>query len=156
MILIGHAIIGAALAVPLKNPYLAFFVALVSHFALDAIPHYEYSFEYLIEKRGKRRLWVDLTKIILDGILAVTSALLIFSPTDFAGFTVTFAAIVGGLLPDFMQGVYVIWPVKPVAAFYNFHYAVHSKYDFEDHPVIGIALQLLIVGLFLWYGLSFL
>lgn len=155
MILVGHALVGAALAAPTHNPFLAFFVALISHYAVDAIPHYEYGFEYLLQKAGKQRLWLDLTKISVDGVLGVVSALLIFQPTDAASFLVVFAAIVGAMLPDFLQGVYLVLPIKPIAALYNFHFAIHSKYGFEDRPLLGIASQLLIVGLFLWYGLSF-
>ena len=86
MILSTHAVVGAALAsfVP-SHPFAALVLGFASHFALDAIPHWDYP----IKSRSvnpkiaapmvfDRALLQDAVTIGFDGVAGIISALLLF------------------------------------------------------------------------------
>jgi len=52
MILTAHILAGAAVAEKIKNPLLGLFLAFMSHYFLDFLPHWEYPIEKI-----KKRLW---------------------------------------------------------------------------------------------------
>lgn len=68
MMAINHALTGALIGLSLDQPALALSLAFVSHFALDAVPHYDPPGDPLNRMRSKRFLWEQL---IINGVLCV-------------------------------------------------------------------------------------
>ncbi len=157
MILTTHAVAGAAVAVTLRsNPWLGLALAVLSHFALDAIPHWHYPVKRLKRKlaNGNSRV-PKLNKGVIKDLLAIhadfalgigISALagLQFAPGDLL---LVLAGAVLGTIPDFFQLLYFLFPVFPFTQIQKFHLWMHSKTRLDDQPLWGIASQLLaIVG----------
>src|ERR1035441_1590405 len=88
MTLTTHAVVGAAIAASMPNrPVLGFILAFASHFALDAIPHWDYRLSS--QKTGgsnrmdddmimNKNFFIDLLKIGLDMSCGIILALLFF------------------------------------------------------------------------------
>lgn len=55
MVLLPHALVGAAIGAAVKNPVLSLLVGIVSHHVLDAFPHLDYG-SRVIRKSGPRYL----------------------------------------------------------------------------------------------------
>lgn len=71
---LNHAATGALVAVAVKQPALALPLALLSHFAIDAIPHWKYGV------RGKLRKIIMRTDLVLSLALLVILALVLTTP----------------------------------------------------------------------------
>ena len=65
-----HVAIGAALAVKVGNPYLAIPLALLSHFVLDRVPHWNPHFYTEMKKYGKPSK-KSTTLAIIDSLVAL-------------------------------------------------------------------------------------
>jgi hypothetical protein len=117
MTLTTHALAGvvAASFFPDK-PILAFVAGFASHFAIDSLPHYDYS-EYLpsfvrdensplnnVMQRGAY-FWRDMAIIALDALIGFV---LVFVAARILGLSYEYALIGAGagLYPDFLQFVY--------------------------------------------------
>jgi len=53
----NHAYTGAAIALSVQRPFLALLLALMSHYALDALPHYGVSGENVIQWTRHKLTW---------------------------------------------------------------------------------------------------
>jgi hypothetical protein len=160
MVLTTHAAAGAAIALAFRdNPWAGLFLALVSHFALDAVPHWHYP-----TKRLKRELknltgarpeldkgvLKDLAAIGLDftiGVGIVAAAGLQFAPENLL---LILAGAVLGTIPDFFQLLYYLFPVFPFVQIQRFHLRVHTKERLDDRPLWGIGTQAAIIIACLW------
>ncbi len=147
-----HALLGTAVAIALRHhPVLAFFAAFGSHFILDAIPHWHYPLRSLERNRqkpiegkiiGGKPLARDILVVLFDGALgsfisiAVTFALF----PRYIG--ITLIGIAGGILPDFLQFLYYLFPRSPLKYLQRFHLLIHAKKRLDKTPVSGIAYQL--------------
>ena len=67
MTLTNHFMTGVGIAVLTKNPYIAFPLALVSHYVLDSLPHYGFKI-WDQRNQGKFKI-VFRTMLVLDVIL---------------------------------------------------------------------------------------
>src|SRR5215831_4343927 len=98
MLLTPHAIVGAVIGVCLKHPLKVIPVAILSHFLLDTIPHWQ---ETLAPYRPGLATWVRLP---LDALLALCGvAWIIRRSQQRGGKALAASAIVGtlaGLAPD--------------------------------------------------------
>src|ERR1700757_1361340 len=110
MILSTHAIVGGAIASLLpSHPVLVSVAGFASHFAIDAIPHWDYPLRSISlgRKADNRRLKIDfllirdLTLIGADACFGLAIALLLFATAS----TVWVIALgaVAGMLPDPLQ-----------------------------------------------------
>lgn len=119
MILTPHLLVGAAITSKIKFLPLAFLLAFLSHYFLDFIPHWEYSFENIKERRWKNS-FSDFLKVALDTSLGV---LLIFI------FSKNWPlAVVGGffaILADGPTFINLIFPNKLLKIFKDFHQKIH-------------------------------
>jgi hypothetical protein len=132
MILTTHAIVGAAIAslIP-DHPVGAFLVGVASHFAIDAIPHWDYPLRSMFRRAAGTSLIVDtglLTDfgfIALDGIAGLALAIWVFAtPTTIA--TIMLGAL-GGMAPDPLQFVHRLYPHEPLRTLQRFHLWIHTK-----------------------------
>ena len=159
MILTSHAIIGvvAASAFP-SHPVLAFSVAVVSHYIMDAIPHWEY--DLLSSKKDRNNplnnditigkdFLRDLKKISADIFISVLASFIIFYFIGLGeSILILIAGIAGGIAPDILQFAYFRFRSEPFKSLYIFHYWIHSRTEkLEEHFVVGICLQIFTISL---------
>ena len=156
MTLTTHSIIAVAITKPLArmHPLVIFLVAIASHYASDSIPHWDYSVSSMddthdLEKRhwgtNRKALRRDLAHFAIDGFLGAAIVLLAVRPVTSQQWTWTILAIIGGSLPDFLQGVAALgisW-MKPIQ---RFHDRWHTHIRLGPYPLLGIPFQALIAG----------
>jgi len=151
MTLTSHAIVGAAVASFFPyDPALGFTLAFASHFALDAIPHWDYPIEstsihpsHGAKMKYDKALLHDFFRIGTDALLGLVLGLLLFATTG--NFWIVVLGIVGGMLPDALQFVHMRSKCEPLATLQRFHHWIHqgSEYfNMEKRPVVGIVSQL--------------
>lgn len=149
MTLTAHAIVGAAVASALpQEPLLAFALACGSHFLVDAIPHYDYqvrspSIHPLIASKMTYdlTLFLDLCAIGLDALLGLVISVLLFGLSP-----VVLLGIAGGMLPDFLQFVWMRLKVEPFSSLQRFHQWIHSKNHLLGRPIFGFISQVLFLA----------
>ena len=160
MTLATHAVIAAAVTKSLMHahPALTFAVAFASHFLADAIPHWDYKLVSLenpedSEKRrfGRNRsaLIRDVKNFTLDGFLGAGIVLLFVRPVTREQWIWAILAIVGGCLPDFLQGLYVL-KIKFLQRHQKFHDMLHTNIRLGPYPLIGIPFQAVIAMIALY------
>ena len=134
MILSTHAIVGGALASLFpSHPVLVVAAGFASHFAIDAIPHWDYPLQAISVKPAAgrralnldRRLWVDLSLIALDACAGLALAIWLFATPATIG-----AILLGALaamVPDPLQVVHALYPREPLKSLQRFHHWIHAK-----------------------------
>ena len=123
MILICHLLVGAAIASNIQFAHLALFLAFLSHYFLDAMPHWEYSTKNIKKKQWEKSSR-DFLKISLD---AGAGILLIFmfsrnQPIIYAGACLA-------CLADVLIVLYLIFPNKLLKIHHGFHEKMHFPKD---------------------------
>ena len=149
MILTPHAIVGAALANIFPNdPALGFGLAFLSHYALDMLPHTDYSINNFLEKETKTVKSVfknagaalHLLFITFDFILAIVLCILFFV-RDERALLLTLVGIIGGLLPDLFQFLYYKYKNQPWIFFQKIHDKFHYNVVTEKEKIWGTLAQ---------------
>ncbi len=134
MILSTHAIVGGAIASLFpSHPALAVLAGFASHFAIDAIPHWDYPLQSISVGNGadNRRLRIgaaligDLALIGLDACAGLALSLFLFA-TPATALIIALGAI-AGMLPDALQFVYSVYQREPLKSLQRFHSWIHSK-----------------------------
>lgn len=156
MVLATHLITGAALGQVISNPALAFLSGFLSHFLLDAVPHWDYPLrthkfdpENPLDPRMaiNRDFVFDLAKIFLDLLLGLLVLLL---AVNFSAWQLNSAVIwglIGAVLPDFLQFAYfkLEWPVLKLLQ--KFHVWIHTDWRLNKRMILGPFLQILLIAL---------
>jgi hypothetical protein len=134
MILSTHAIVGGAIAslVP-DHPLLALIAAFASHFAIDAIPHWDYPLPSIAVGRGadnrglrlNQAMLADVALIGADAGAGLILALWLFA-TPASAWVVALGAI-AAMLPDPLQFAHSLFPKEPLNTLQRFHLCIHSK-----------------------------
>lgn len=158
MILASHAIIGGALGRFFPNdPVAAFVVGFASHFAADAIPHWQYSLKSFIkdpndklkdDMRMSPAFIGDLLRIVLDclsGFAVLFIAYYYFGNMSAGAWSSVFWGAVGGVLPDALQFLYFKTRWRGLRELQRFHMWIHGSSTLDDRPAIGIPFQAAIV-----------
>lgn len=101
----AHALVSAAIASSIPNPSLAISLAFVSHFMMDAIPHWDFGTNWRARAKAKTG-----AVAILDTILGFTLAYFLFAGK--VDTLVLFLAMIAGNLPDWMEAPYYIFFAK--------------------------------------------
>jgi hypothetical protein len=146
MILSTHAIVGGALASLLpSHPIFVALAGFASHFAIDAIPHWDYPLISIAVGRhaDNRRLKIDgplirdLTLIGADACVGMALSVLFFATAG----TVWVIALgaVAGMVPDFLQFAHSLYPREPLKSLQRFHGWIHAKRKLGWR--IGVASQ---------------
>lgn len=154
MTLTTHSIIAAAVTKPLAAAHPAFILiaAIASHYFSDAIPHWDYplgSIEDIedSEKRhwgtNKRAIMKDIKRFALDGFLGAALVLLVIRPNTTEQWTWALLAIIGGSLPDFLQGLSML-KLPFLRPHQRLHDFMHAKIRLGPYPRFGIPFQALI------------
>lgn len=157
MILTTHVIAGAALAAAMPNrPLLAFATGVVSHFLLDAIPHWDYKLRSSRKDENNplndnivmgRDFQLDLIKISGDAFFGLTLSWFFFRSffTGPLGLLTFAAGTIGGLLPDALQFAYFKLRSPWLTALQRFHQWIHADHARKLKPAVGIVTQTLLV-----------
>jgi hypothetical protein len=134
MVLSTHAIVGGAIASLFPgHPVLAVAAGLASHFAIDAIPHWDYPLRSIAigtgaDNRGltvNAALLGDLALIGFDACLGLALAMLLFANSTTA--SVVALGAIAGMLPDPLQFVQSVFPREPLNSLQQFHSWIHSN-----------------------------
>jgi len=148
---------GAAGAVFIGNPIAGLFAAIVSHFVVDAIPHWDWPI-CSIEKTGerctdgvvgnnKRAILRDFFIAGLDSFWGVVVLGLTASYFNISIVSPWFIAVViGGILPDGLQFLYFLYRKEPLTTIQRFHGFMHTNIKIPSERFIyGPLLQLPVV-----------
>jgi hypothetical protein len=134
MILSTHAIVGGAIASLFpSHPAFVAVAGFASHFAIDAIPHWDYSLKSISvgiaadNRRLKlnRGLLVDLVVIGLDAGIGLSLAIWLFA-TSAPVWVVALGAL-AAMLPDPLQFLHSLHPREPLKTLQRFHGWIHCK-----------------------------
>ena len=155
MTLTTHAVVGATIASVMPNhPLLGFALAFMSHFLLDAIPHWDYALSSQKTDKSNRMnddiiinrsFFTDLTKIGLDVLCGVLLVLFFFTLYGPHLLWLPLVGVAGAILPDALQFAYWKYRHQPLTSLQRFHIWVHAKKDFNEKPTIGIPMQLAVI-----------
>jgi hypothetical protein len=114
------------------HPALAFASGVASHFAIDAIPHWDYPLRAISVKpntgialRLNWPLFQDLGLILLDACVGLAIALWLYA-TPTGAISVLLGAL-GAMLPDPLQFAYRLYPREPLRTLQQFHVWIHTK-----------------------------
>jgi hypothetical protein len=155
MILSTHAIIGGAIASLFpSHPVAAVASAFASHFAIDAIPHWDYPLRSIALGPQARNSWGfdgarfrDLSLVGFDALVGFALAVSLFATS--ATVALVSLGAVAAMLPDPLQFVHSLCPRGPLNLLQRFHSWIHSKRSLGGPTGISsqIAFALLVVGI---------
>ncbi len=124
MYLTVHSAAGLLIAKLIPNPLAALIGGFLSHLILDFVPHGD---EHLTEgktpSKGFRRL---MGATVIDGAIMLLFTLLYLSIEPQISLGVIILAILGSILPDIMQGVYMLTRAPWLKSFAYYHEAIHN------------------------------
>lgn len=159
MTLTTHALVGAASAQIFSfNPIAAAIAAFLSHFLIDAIPHWDYQILSAQKDPATNRnhdmalgpaFYKDITRIGFDALLGM--ALSGFFAFYFFGSPTIFLSLLGGvfgILPDPLQFAYFKIKREPLVSLQKFHEWIHSGNRVlkdKNRWAIGLFSQILLV-----------
>ena len=160
MTLTTHAIIGASAATMFSfHPAAAIAAAFLSHFAIDAIPHWDYAPRSFRKDPQNplnddmvinRDSIFDLACIGVDIVLGMALSLLIFPTESAYQFWIVFFGAGFGILPDPLQFIYWKWRHEPFSGLQRFHIWIHNSSDsLKGRWKIGLFYQAVLVFGFL-------
>jgi len=156
MTLTTHSVAGALISqVFISTPYVGLPLAFVSHFALDAIPHWDYKLHSLSKDENNpkalifakdKRFIRDLFFIGLDFSLGLVLPVIIFY---ILGWSFSIWILIGmglGMVPDFFQFVYSHFRNPILGVLQSFHVWIHTNMRLKNH-LVGISSQFVIICL---------
>ncbi len=140
----AHALIGASLAAKVVNPLLGIPLAIISHFILDLVPHWDAGTNH--RKKTKTRLKIEATA---DVLLGFGLSYLFFAWT--VNPIYLFVMIIAAQLPDWIEAPYWIMGVNlpPFTWMYQISHRVQSRMQLPW----GLVTQIIVVGLALLIAL---
>jgi F0F1-type ATP synthase assembly protein I len=149
MILTPHAIVGAAITNIIPGyPTLGFSLAFISHYILDMIPHIDYEIGGFIDNTSKKvspifnnlKSFLHVFKIFIDFVFGLALCILIFVK-DEQTFYLTILGVIGGVLPDFLQFIYLKFKHPYTHALQKMHDHFHHPDKMKDRPFRGVVIQ---------------
>lgn len=152
MILTTHSIVGASIANLFPNhPGLGFGLSFASHYLLDTITHKDYNISGFVDKDSKtiKSLFNNMKSAIhlmfvgADFLVGVILCVLIFVRDEKTAY-LTALGVLGGVLPDIFQFLYMKYKKHPFKAFQKIHDEVHNR----ETPVTGYLSQILSILFF--------
>lgn len=142
---VSHALIGAAIAARIGNPIGAGLLAFMTHFACDAIPHWDLGTNWRLRPK------------VVTGALAIGETLVALFGTYFlfqnhvSSNQVLIVSIIMSLIPDWLEVPYYIFLPDSPKVFY-WIYKIQSLIHSRMQAPIGVITQIVVVGSFLLVG----
>jgi hypothetical protein len=150
MLLTPHTFVGIAIATNITNPFLAFFLAFLSHFLGDKVPHWDFYSNTKKEDRVKGwrplAVMVDLAIGVAVGI-SFTTYYLWNKETPTVAFNV-FICGIASVLPDALSSLDLF--LGKSNKFLNILNSIQSKMQFQAPLPWGIFTQVLVILLSLF------
>lgn len=141
----AHALIGAAIAAKVINPYLGIPLAILSHFAADLIPHWDEGTNHKQKSATKLRI-----QAVFDVLLGFALAFLIFGRV--VDETYLFVMIIAAQLPDWLESPAFMFNVK-IPPFSWMYWVSHNLQSRMQLPW-GLVTQVVVVGIVLLLSLG--
>lgn len=145
-----HVLLGAAIATKVANPYLAVPLALLSHFILDKIPHWNPHISSETKKFGKPTkksttiIAVDATIALVGGSLIAYNAL----PNTTLAITILACCFVAAL-PDIIEIPYFYF--KKRDGYLMSWIPSQKSWQTDTTPFWGLLTQVITIGASLWW-----
>ncbi len=142
MTLATHILVAGSITKPFlgqANTFVIFIISIFSHYLADAIPHYDYKLLSIEWKEGQtkkdlqinrdpKQLTIDLLNIAIDVAIGTAVLLLCVRPeVNFSNFITYTLIIVGSILPDALQPIFIMYKKFPMTLIQNFHDFWHAK-----------------------------
>jgi len=154
MLIAPHVAVGAAIGLEINNPYLVVILAIISHFVLDMIPHYDSGTIHYNEKKLVLD-WRDWLLITFDIILAGVIFWFFYRGSDFSFNVFLGAAVSFGV--DLIDKVFQIEIKNKKIAFANDRKIpvisamnkFHEKANYNLNPKYwywGVLTQIIVTG----------
>ncbi|MFA4819039.1 MAG: hypothetical protein WC621_04310 [Patescibacteria group bacterium] len=140
MYLTVHSASALVIAKFIPHPLVALLAGLVSHFVLDAIPHGD---EHLMRDHfpSWRNLRRPVGAAMLDGIVMLFLLLIYIATTPLPSYTTLILAVVGALLPDLLQAIYIVFKLRWLKWFYLINLKIHNFSGHKIHWTQGLLVQ---------------
>lgn len=145
----SHAVLGTVIAAKIGNPALAIPIAIVSHFAADAIPHWDVATNR--RKKNKKRLIIDaFFDVIISFVLSFIILSLFFPKTSFS---YAFLIIICSQLFDWLMTPYYLFNIDLPP--FNWAYHFQKRFDHELDKPWGIITQVGVIAVVLTLAIIF-
>lgn len=154
MILTPHIIVGATIGAKTNHLGLIIILGLFSHLILDKIPHWDYintGIKDFPKNKNFKKLFIDLIKIAIDGIIGLSIVFLIIRQTyQLTNLFFILSGIFFSILPDIILfSAHIIGPRKFSEKYENFHHKFlhyHKNKQKEGKiTFLGIITQILVI-----------
>lgn len=125
MTLTTHATLGAVIGHAVGTPVLAFIFGFISHFLIDMIPHGDtgLSDNFRIHKRRRKQA---VAYVVVDAFVALFFVIMLANTRDIDSMRTFSWGIIGGVLPDFLVGIYEITKTPLLRWFNTLHFLFHD------------------------------
>ncbi|MEI6627520.1 MAG: hypothetical protein WCL61_02910 [bacterium] len=170
MFITVHAAAATIIGQHISSPILAFILGLISHAILDIIPHgdqemgkkfFKFRFHHSEAEELKEEEDTAKTSLramalygLIDLFALVFFVMYLFRNFQFTNIDSVIWAIIGGIIPDILVGLYVIGKIKPLKGFFDLHTANHYiaiKKIGKDMPLmVGMLMQVVIMITCVW------
>lgn len=137
----AHALAGAALAAKIANPYIGLPAALVSHFLMDLVPHWDFGTNW--KQKTKRLLWLQS---IFDVLLGFGLVLWLFSSRVDPIYLWTM--VIFAQLPDWLEvpSLFLGYDKPPFSWVKDLQTTIHNRLKLPW----GLAIQAAVLILVAW------
>jgi len=136
---------GAAIGAHSPNVWAAFCFGLVIHYLLDSLPHWEYLDSLKVSNKSK--MFIKISSDFIIGIIVVF--VLIW---DYPQKLIIISALIGSLLPDIIEFLYINFKIKLFRPLSLFHHKIHyyKKVSFLKGSISQIIIVIISVILLYW------
>jgi hypothetical protein len=153
MVLTPHLLIGAAIGAKTHNLGLIIILGLLSHVALDKLPHWDYAnpgISCFRKTKNYKKLFIDLFKIAIDGFIGSLIALLIVVKTNQSDdWKFILLGIFFSILPDiFLFSSHIFGSENFSVNFKNFHHKFfHGPKTKKEGEItfLGLITEILVI-----------
>jgi len=135
MLLSFHSLAGVVIATEIPNPLIAWPVALLSHFVLDSLPHWDFFFEGVNLSRKVR------LAILGDFLIGLLVGLFFIFRVQANAFNIIGACFFANF-PDGLSAVYLFYGWKPWLV--NLNLKIQSKLNFKSPLPWGMVVPFLL------------
>jgi hypothetical protein len=131
----GHALIGTVIAAKIGNPALAVPIALASHFAADAFPHWDTGLHR--KENGKKKFLIQSAVDVAAGFILSYLLINLFFPGT--NLSYAFFIIIIAQLPDWLTAPYLFFDMNFPP--FSWVYKVQKVFDNELVAPWGVINQ---------------
>lgn len=140
----GHAIIGTVIAAKIANPLLAIPLAILSHVAADAFPHWDSGTNE--KTKGRNRVKQEAYIDVIIGFLISYALIVFLFPTT--NLFYAFVVIIAAQLLDWLTAPYYFFHLKIPP--FTWAYRLQKKFDNVMDAPWGIITQVTILILLVY------